>query len=87
MPLDNVSNGILAVNGFIQCLLGIEECPILPIPNTVQIVTHEIDPINIFYHTGKIEPAKIPVGARNCKGDAVLPTTRRRKGFSQGFQK
>lgn len=45
---------------------------ILSVPDPVKIVRHEVDPVRILEHVGKVKPAQIPERAWRGEGNAIF---------------
>lgn len=58
---------------------------VLAIPDTMKIVRHEVDPIDVGLHGLQVEVAEIPVGRRSSKGHNVVAATGV-NGLSQLFE-
>jgi len=42
------------------------------VPYPVKIVGHEVDPVGILEHVGKVKPTQIPEGTWCSKGNAIF---------------
>lgn len=59
-----------------RCDIGTNEFG-LGIPDSVQVVSHEVEPVDVGLNSSQVEVLQIPVGGRKCHGDTIATTWRK----------